>query len=523
MAINAAVANTIKSPRGFLYKVWYLYSFLDFFILTTWFLRLFNGNAVLKSLIVKGNVTAVKLALYAGSDVKMISAGDQSLLHLSADHNNEGAFLTVLENTSHLSNQERIDLIFKSDVLDRTAIEYVLENNQQKAMQHLVNAVSEIDLSAADESGLTLLHVATWLRNQALFDLVIDKISKLPLVERMSVLNAVTTNGSGAIHYAVNWNNQNTQRLLDMGANIQLANKHGETVLHLAALGGHDQIVKNILTTIKQDAEMTEAAAPTAAAPKTPSQNMAEVFKVCMKTDKNGSTPLQLAASNNHVKCINEQFAGMSKAQKAAMQQHKDKSGMTAFLDAVVAGNVAVATLLRQNGAHILAQNKHNETPLILSAKLGKKDVVIQLLKWIQNLPIKQQLDYINAKGPNGTALQMAASHKDPSIVDSLLKHIAILNLRALKPNLLQAVQNISPKKLPAQIKNKIVAVITKGDKENDAPVVIAQNHKRREVLNLFRDYGFKAPANWKVPAEPAAKPATVAPKRQPQYFTFGK
>ncbi len=127
------------------------------------------------------------------------------------------------------------------------------------------------------------------------------------------------------------------------------------------------------------------------------------------KEDKDGDTPLILAAVEGHAKTVKmliENGADLNK---------KDKDGGTALIYAASYGYIKIVRELIENGADLnIQENVDGDTALILAASNGDKEIV--------DLLIKKRAD-LNKQNINGeTALIWAAKEGHTEIADMLLK-----------------------------------------------------------------------------------------------------
>lgn len=93
-----------------------------------------------------------------------------------------------------------------------------------------------------------------------------------------NLLNVQDSSGSSPLHEAVKHGNLNTAKcIIHLGANVNLTDNIGQTILHIAALTGNSEIVKYILE-----------------------QNLIDLNREASF----GMTPLMIAQRNNHSNVI---------------------------------------------------------------------------------------------------------------------------------------------------------------------------------------------------------------------------
>ncbi|KAK2175663.1 hypothetical protein NP493_714g01011 [Ridgeia piscesae] len=127
---------------------------------------------------------------------------------------------------------------------------------------------------------------------------------------------------------------------------INYANKHGETALHVAASVGHVDIVRYLWS---KDIDIKA-------------------------TDKNGDDALYTAARQGHVDIV--QFL----KEQGAEINNQNKSGETALHVAARYGHTNIIEFLCTAGAQVNLQDKDEETPLHCAAARGNTDCVKALL-----------------------------------------------------------------------------------------------------------------------------------------------
>ena len=146
------------------------------------------------------------------------------------------------------------------------------------------------------------------------------------VAKRPSEVNAVATDGTTPLHWAVHQDDLATADLLiDAGANVHAANRYGATPLWLACINGSAPIVERLL----------EAGAD-------PNTRMPE-----------GDTALMMAARGGSVASVNALVR-----RGADVNAQEEWKGQTALMWAAAANHAAVVTALIEAGANVQARTK---------------------------------------------------------------------------------------------------------------------------------------------------------------------
>ena len=140
--------------------------------------------------------------------------------------------------------------------------------------------------------------------------------------------------------------------LLDIGADINLANRDGETPLYVASLFGYVKMVRIL----------------------------AERGGNINKANKNGETPLHIASQNGQVEVVKILL------EKGANINKFDYSLETPLYVASEAGNEEVVRILLENGARVNIPNTVGQTPLMIAVSYGHFEIVEALLEYGANI-----------------------------------------------------------------------------------------------------------------------------------------
>ncbi|KAL3841322.1 hypothetical protein ACJMK2_019484, partial [Sinanodonta woodiana] len=166
--------------------------------------------------------------------------------------------------------------------------------------------------------------------------------------------------------------------------NVNCADKNGYTALHHAAVNGHKDVVKLLVS--------EEAAADL--------------------VDNQGCTPLHLAAWRGNGEICQLLLASKTGANKVNVQ---NSSGDTALHMSAQYGYLAVVKVLVQHKANPSIRNLKEESPLDLAAQYGKLEVVQELLEANPDLHHKAIC--------NHSPVHLASRNGHRDVVDCLLKN----------------------------------------------------------------------------------------------------
>lgn len=170
------------------------------------------------------------------------------------------------------------------------------------------------------------------------------------LLKRGMDVNTADQDGNTLMMIAVRENNLDLVRfLLDNRANAQRRNSHGDTALMLAALLGHEEIVKLML---ERKVDPSLPAPGWNALHYAAFENRARILTMLLNAGAdinalapNGSTALMLAAKRGHLD------AARVLVNRHAELNHIDRDEGTALDMAKKAGHVEIINLLRRVGA----------------------------------------------------------------------------------------------------------------------------------------------------------------------------
>lgn len=201
-------------------------------------------------------------------------------------------------------------------------------------------------------------------------------------------------------------------QLIDHGANVNLADKNGETALTVA-LGNNQPEVAGLLLAggANPNAATKDGTSPLMlAAACSDTTSLVRLIEQDANVDAVndvGSSPLSVAAWNGQTDCARILL------NHGATVDHRDKDGFTPLYTAIYRGQVDCAHVLLERGADINARSARGWTPLMSAANRGDS-VAVDLL-----ISRGAKLDIENEKGD--TALDLA-DDKDFDTIVALLE-----------------------------------------------------------------------------------------------------
>jgi ankyrin repeat protein len=269
----------------------------------------------------------------------------------------------------------------------------------------MVQSLSEkgADVARRDNNGRTVLHMATWGRDEAAVRLLLEKKAGVTADE----------NGWTLLHIAA-WQGDEAmvRLLLEKEADVAAKANDNATALHLAACQGHEVVVRLLLEkgadiAAKGDNKMTALLFAAGEGHEAVMRLLLEKGADIAAKGDNGMTALHFAAWYGHEAVVRLLL------EKGADIAAKTDNRRTALLLAACKGHEAVVRLLLEKGADIAAKGDNGMTALHFAAWKGREAAVRLLLE--------KGVD-IAAKGDNGmTALHFAAWYGHEAVVQLLI------------------------------------------------------------------------------------------------------
>lgn len=214
-----------------------------------------------------------------------------------------------------------------------------------------------------------------------------DIVTLKKLIAGNADVNAVQTDGSTALLWAVHWGDaEAVDLLLKAGAVVKVANRLNATPLHLAAESGNDVIVKKLL---EAGADPNQTVLSEGETPLMFAARSGNVEAVRLLLDKgakidateklSGTTALLWAAEQNHPEVLKLLIARGAKVDAQTTGPEAAESGITALMLATREGGLESAKVLLDAGAPINQQSANGNTALIVAA-MSQNAATIHLL-----------------------------------------------------------------------------------------------------------------------------------------------
>ncbi|XP_067653124.1 ankyrin-3-like [Haliotis asinina] len=422
-----------------------------------------------------GHVDAAKYVLNQTSvDINSKDCEEMTPVMLAASHGKsevfdilmkKGADLSVTDengdNILHCScrggNVEIVNYILKRNTLDVNSKGHEEKTPVMLAASHGKSEVFDIlmkkgaDLSVTDENGDNILHCACGGGNVEIVNYILKRntldVNSKGHEEKTPVMLAASHGKSEVFDI-----------LMKKGADLSVTDENDDNILHSACRGGNVKIVNYILkrNTLDVNSKGYEEKTPVMLAA---SQGKSEVFNILTKTgadlsviDENGHNILHSACRGGNVNIVSyiliqssldinsKCHDGLTPVMHSASQgknevfdilvknganlSDTDVDGSNILHWACRGGNAKIVNyILFQNIADINSKNGDGETPVLLAAWHGRREVFDVLVVNGANLSV------VDKNGDN--ILYFACSGKDEQIVQHVLElHIVDINCR---------------------------------------------------------------------------------------------
>lgn len=199
------------------------------------------------------------------------------------------------------------------------------------------------------------------------------------------------------------------KKLVELGADIDVKDKHNRTPLHLAAARGKSEIVK-LLVLLGCNLHAKDISGKSAAdiAVEEGKTDTAQLLEELARS------PLHWAATHGHVELT--QFF----LERSADVNKGDSRGETPLHLAAQGGHLHTASLLVEKGANVDKADKRNRTPLYFVTVNGHLELA--------SLLVKHRADVNKGSGSARTLLHLAAKNGNVGMTGLLLDHGADVN-----------------------------------------------------------------------------------------------
>ncbi|RFU74300.1 ankyrin repeat [Trichoderma arundinaceum] len=304
------------------------------------------------------------------------------------------------------------------DFMGWTPLQHACLNRNEIVVDMLLAHDAPIAIAAND--GITPMHCAVRGGNANILQKLIEKV-ELERPDTREVISRGDRNNRYPIHWAVIQGHIEMVRLLK--DDINFIDRFGWTALHLAAIYGHDDILKDIIEDGQADINKGDNDSRTALhlavefnSPALARQ-LIEAGADVNAQAKDGSTPLHIAVKQQSLSLF-DFFV------KAGVDVDvKTTGGLTALHVAAEGQSLKFAKKLIEAGADVDAQTKNSLTPLHIA--IEKQSLGLSLLL----LEKKAKVD-IKAKG-GLTPLHIAAKNGSLALARALCKAGADVNAKA--------------------------------------------------------------------------------------------
>jgi len=334
------------------------------------------GETMLHLAIRRSDAQAARFLLKNGVDCD-VAGGEGTALHLLAmkveDKESPEVAKQVIERGGNLNIQNRDG---------ETAVMVAIRSKNRNVLELLLGA--KANLEATNAEGKNALWLA--LQSDDKHDDP-DSIASLLIAAGADPSSLCNTDGDSLLHSLASVGKEEAGLyLVSVGANVNLVNMRGETVLHLAAHQGLATLATALLVAGAQPNLQTHSNAgevwrqsalhlALAAGQETvvtcllefsqPNDGLTSTLLDINLRNSRDETPLALALAKGFT------LLGQQMIQSGADVNVVDASGLSLLLQAVVSSNQPSTSFLLQHGADITARSPQGETALELAVKEG--------------------------------------------------------------------------------------------------------------------------------------------------------
>uniref|UniRef100_A0A8B9L4R7 Ankyrin 3 n=1 Tax=Astyanax mexicanus TaxID=7994 RepID=A0A8B9L4R7_ASTMX len=451
-----------------------------------------NGSS--QSIATEDGFTPLAVALQQGHDqvVSLLLENDTKgkvrlpALHIAARKDDTKAAALLLQ------NDHNADVESKSGF---TPLHIAAHYGNINVATLLLNRGAAVDFKARND--ITPLHVASKRGNSNMVKL---------LLERGARIDAKTKDGLTPLHCgARSGHEQVVEMLLDRGAPILSKTKNGLSPLHMATQGDHlncvqlllhhevpvDDVTNDYLTALHVAAHCGHYKVAKVIVDKKANPNAKAL---------NGFTPLHIACKKNRIKVMELLL------KHGASIQAVTESGLTPIHVAAFMGHENIVTQLMNHGASPNTTNVVRETALHMAARAGQTEVVKYLVQngayvdakskvtesnLIMTL-LEEQLEMAEIiNNDDQTPLHISSRLGKPEIIQQLLQHGACPDSTTTS--------GYTPLHLAAREGHKDVASILLDQGSGLTPLHVAAHYDNQKVALLLLDQGASPHAAAKV------------------------
>uniref|UniRef100_A0A8C9RQN6 Ankyrin 3 n=1 Tax=Scleropages formosus TaxID=113540 RepID=A0A8C9RQN6_SCLFO len=367
-----------------------------------------KGNTALHIASLAGQTDVVKELVTNGANVNAQSQNGFTPLYMAAQENHLEVVQFLLDNGASQSiatedgftplavalqqgHDQVVSLLLENDTKGKVrlpALHIAARKDDTKAAALLLQNDHNADVES--KSGFTPLHIAAHYGNINVATLLLNRGAAVDFKARNDItpLHVASKRGNGNM----------VKLLLDRGAKIDAKTKDGLTPLHCGARSGHEQVVEMLLD------RGFHLPTPT----KSPQTN--------------GLSPLHMATQGDHLNCVQ-------------LLLHHDvpvddvtNDYLTALHVAAHCGHYKVAKvilLILTSYERWTVTSQDDQTPLHIASRLGKAEIVQQLLQHGASPDAATTSGY--------TPLHLAAREGHEDVASVLLDHGALLSVTTKK------------------------------------------------------------------------------------------
>lgn len=318
----------------------------------------------------------------------------------------------IKESVKKLSSNVSNKISNKSNQSNNLINEIKYESNES-IKDKIKNLDNPQEINNQDKQGFTLLIQASKDNNNDITNFLITNTKA-----NLDIANKV---GDTALIWAARNNNEKiVKKLINNGAKLNIKNKSGNSALSIACENGNLEITKWLLESETKS--------------NTNGESQLDI------PNKKGYTPLMLATKNNHTQIIEYLLEKDPK-----IINTKTKPGYSAIIVATENGYPTLIQMLILNGANPDETSNLNFTPLMLAAKNNHLESVKILLEAGADINLQSK--------NNHSAISIAADNQY-SRISSLLRTIMLAEDKALS---LKNNGNVDIEKEDPEIKNILI------------------------------------------------------------------
>ena len=386
-----------------------------------------KGDPLVVAAATMGNYAAVEELIFSGADVNQTNAftKDTALLRSLYNGHTEiaqrlvasGADINAVNNYKHSplyvalekQNVDMIDLFLTNGVKEGLSSAYLFRSVAAKNETGVIAMLKGgVNPNVSNEKGNTPLIISASLG---------DLPSVQDLLAYRADLNAANKDGNTALIYAARYNHPQVIKMMLLPQTMQTPldvnaqNKLGETALYWGAAKGHVEVVKRLLAA---GADPTIAAknglVPSAVAQKNGRSKVLEWFNKDVREVENAvieQDNAEILAKRNEEEKKNKKddiFTAVAKGDKGRVEElllqdrfilkSKNKAGLTPFLVAVENGKTEMADYLLEQGAVLFESSGAGNA---LHIAVAKKNIALLkhlVAKARQNGQLSLMLEY---------------------------------------------------------------------------------------------------------------------------------